>query len=169
MKNTLFIAVLVTGTVIAAPAIAQASNVEVNATISQADQIKFAVEQGITSQIKAAGEYDTRLEEILAVKSQSQLSTEHPEFSAYLGVLQGTYTLSDYESLEALVKDVAESTFAYHISLSPDAVNADPRHENSVENQKGYRYAVSVKDLGNGVYEINTVIAPDRKTTERGY
>lgn len=172
MKNTLFIAVLVTGTVIAAPAIAQASNVEVNATINQANQIKFAVEQGIASQIKAAGEYDTRLEEILAVKSQSQLSTEHPEFSAYAATLpysQRFYNLSDYENVDALVADVVEKTFRRHSVLFPDAENADPRHEASTENKHGYRYAVVVEDLGNGSYKINTVIAPDRETTERGY
>jgi hypothetical protein len=79
------------------------------------------------------------------------------------------YNLSEYGNIDSLVADVVEKTFKYQASLFPDAVNADPRHEKSTENKKGYRYAVVVEDLGKGSYKINTVICSDRTTTERGY
>jgi hypothetical protein len=138
--------------------------------ISQNDQIKIRIQQGITSQIQSHGVYDPRLESILLAESQSQLlRDDNPDFSAYTRVLKGKYDLSESGNIDSLVAGVVENTFKKQSSLFPGAVNADPRHENSPENKNGYRYAVVVEYLGNNSYKINTVICSDRTTTERGY
>jgi len=170
MRKLIAIAAIVITSITTAQIKAQPANNKTE--ISQADQIRIRIQQGITSQIESTGVYDSRLESILLVKSQSQISTENPEFSAYVRCLPYSkrfYNLSEYGNIDSLVADVVEKTFEKQSSLFPGALNADPRHENSTENKKGYRYAVVVEYLGIDSYRINTVICSDRTTTERGY
>jgi len=172
MKRALFITLIVTAKLSSIEAFAQRTNIQSNTKLSQVEEIKCAIAQSITSQINSEGTYDARLEEILVISSQDELSKEHPEFCAFAGTLpyhQRFFNLSEFESQDALVEAVVESTFKHKSNLFPNSINADPRHEASVENKHGYRYAVVVEDLGLQSFKINTVIAPDRITTERGY
>lgn len=142
--------------------------------LSTVEKIKLGIANGIISQMKAKGEYDSRLEGILVMTSQSQ-AKNHPDESGYVLCLSRYYpkyyNLSDYENLEALISDVVEKTFGVHYErLFSDCVNGDPRHENSLENKHGFRYGITVEDVGENSYKINTVVLfGDREITERGY
>lgn len=142
--------------------------------LSIAEKIKLGVANGIISQMKAKGKYDSRLEEILVMTSQSQ-AKNHPDESAYVLCLSRFYpkyyNLSDYENLEVLISDVVEKTFGVHYEhLFAESENGDPRREDSSENKYGFRYAITVEDVGENSYKINTALGwGDRGTAERGY
>jgi hypothetical protein len=133
MKKNIFIAVLIAGSVISAPAIAQPSVSASKATTENiAKNLEKEVEEYLTGSIVVTnpGGNEYRDLSIDPVTAQARL-------------MRTKYYLPDYNTQEELAKAAVESFFAELKKIGASDLFTH-----------GYRYNIKVVDLGNDRYQI---------------
>ncbi len=141
MKKNIIIAVLITGSVISAPAIAQPSvkaNLETKADVSK--KLESEIEKYLTDQIVISVE---------GVEAQRDLSLDPA--NSQMRLIGTKFYLPDYANEAELAKIAVEKFFKQWEKTGGS--NANPSHPKHPF-AKGYRYNLKVVNLGDGRYEI---------------
>ncbi len=144
MKKNIFIAVLIAGSVISAPAIAQPSvknTLEAKSDVSK--NLELEIEKYLTSKIVISVE---------DVTAQRDLNINPA--SAQMRLLGTKFYLPDYSNEQDLAKSAVDAFLdQWERAVAGRNPKQNPSHP-SHPFSKGYRYNVKVVDLGDGRYDI---------------
>ena len=144
MKKNIFIAVLIAGSVISAPAIAQPSvksTVQTKADVSK--KIELEIEKNLTSRIVIPWE-----------DRSAQRDLNMNPATAQMRLLVTKFYLPDYSNEKDLAEHVVNKFFdQWERAVAGQNPKQNPSHPDHPFS-KGYRYNVKVVDLGEGRYDI---------------
>ena len=144
MKKNIFIAVLIAGSVISAPAIAQPSEkATVQTKVDVSKKIELEIEKNLTSRIVIPWE-----------DRSAQRDLNMDPATAQMRLLGTKFYLPDYTNEQDLAKASVDKFLSqWERAVAGQNPKQNPSHPDHPFS-KGYRYNVKVVDLGDGRYDI---------------